>query len=400
MTLGTPTQPARTEPGSVPPAMGVEEEFLLVDTGTGLPRSCNCLVADTAAGLGLALQLELTGCQIETNTPVCPTARELRANLLTLRSTLAAAAVGEGCLPVAVGAPILAPWRLPVTATDRYLRMQREYGVLTAEQGVCGCHVHVDVPDRETAVQVCNHVRGWLPTLLALGANSAVHRGLDSGHASWRTVLWSQWPAAGPPPIFRSADHYDALVDMLVDSGVLMDERMVYWDIRPSCHLPTVEIRVADVQPTVDETVLLALLIRALVTTATWAVGRGDPTPVTDLSSVRAATAIAARDGLTGRALDPSTERPTTAVAMIAALLTHVRDALDESGDRQLVAALLQRQIAAGNGAQWQRRTLRECPDPAAVVALAARRTVPDTVPPVDDEHPGEPVACESVVRE
>lgn len=358
------------------PTVGVEEEFLLVDAVSFRPRACNRRVADVAAELGLALQLELTECQVETNTPVCHTAVELRAHLLGMRSTLATAARAEGCRPVAVGAPVIGPGRLPVTADERYLRMRGEYGVLTTEQGVCGCHVHVDVPDHETAVGVCNHLRGWLPTLLALSANSALHRGTDSGYASWRSVLWSQWPAAGPPPVFRSADHYDALVDLLVDSGVLLDERMVYWDIRPSCHLPTVEIRVPDVQPTVDDALLLALLIRALVTTAVRAVGRGDPAPDADLTVVRAATALAARDGIDGRAIDPRVGRPSTGRAMLAALLAHVRDALEQAGDRPMVDLLLRRRIATGNGAQWQRRALKECGDPAAVVALAADRTV------------------------
>lgn len=364
-----------------PPTVGVEEEFLLVDAETGQPRLCNAEVAAAAGEFGVELQLELSRCQVETNTPACHDSRELRASLLGMRSAVGAAAMQDGCHLVAVGTPILAPWRLPISASDRYRRMERQFGVLAVEQGVCGCHVHVEVPDRETAVQVSNHVRPWLPTLLSLSANSALHRGLDSGYASWRSILWSRWPASGPPPLFRSADHYDSVVDTLVDSGLLMDERMVYWDVRPSCHLPTVEIRVADVQPTVDETVLVAALTRALVMTATRGVERGDAPPPVDLEILRAAAWIAAREGIAGRAIDPRTGRPVGARGMLDALVEHVHESLDELREFRLVRNLLRREFETGNGSQWQRRALREHRDPVTVIGLAARRTLQDSVP-------------------
>src|SRR5262249_25263362 len=133
--------------------------------------------------------------------------------------------------------------------------------------------------DRAAAIDVSNWLRPWLPSLLALSANSALYRNADTGHASWRSVLWRRWPAAGPPPFFASVDEYDQTVRMLVDSGVILDSDMIYWDVRPSSSFPTVEVRVADVPATVTETVLLATLIRAAVMTALEARDRGGPTP-------------------------------------------------------------------------------------------------------------------------
>ncbi|MFF0813617.1 glutamate--cysteine ligase [Rhodococcus sp. NPDC003318] len=363
------------------PSIGVEEEFLLVDPDTGNPLMLNTAVAASAAELGLDLQLELARCQVETNSPVCWDAQTLRGHLLRMRSTAAAAAMRHGGRLIAVGTPLVGPWRLPITDADRYRRMAERFGVLTIEQGVCGCHVHVAVPDRETAVQVCNHVRPWLPTLLALGGNSSVHRGVDSGFASWRSILWSRWPASGPPPLFDSADHYDRTVATMVDAGVLMDERMVYWDIRPSCHLPTVELRVADVQATVGETVMLATLIRALAMTAIREVERGDPVPAVPLDTLRAATWLAAREGLCGSAIDPRIGRPVTSAHMLDALVAHVHDALDELGEFRHVRSALRRQLANGTGAEWQRRSLREHGDAVRVVGLAVGRTLDDGVP-------------------
>lgn len=155
-----------------------------------------------------------------------------------------------------------------MTGKQRYQLMAAEYGALAEDQGVCGCHVHVGVPDADHAVQVSNHIRPWLPALLALGANSPFFDGRDTGHASWRTTVWSRWPVCGVPPRFHSAAHYDDLVGRLVDAGVIADAGMVYYYVRPSQHVPTVEVRVADVATTVEEALLQAALTRALVGTA------------------------------------------------------------------------------------------------------------------------------------
>ncbi|MCV7200908.1 YbdK family carboxylate-amine ligase, partial [Mycolicibacterium peregrinum] len=160
------------------------------------------------------------------------------------------------------------PHAFPVTDAPRYRRIGAQFGMIAHEQGICGCHVHVRVPDRAAAIYVSNWLRPWLPSLLALSANSPLYRNADTGHASWRSVLWSRWPAAGPPPFFTSPEDFDRTVRLLVDAGVILDEDMVYWDVRPSADFPTVEVRVADVPATVAETVLLATLIRAAVMTA------------------------------------------------------------------------------------------------------------------------------------
>ena len=140
--------------------------------------------------------------------------------------------------------------------------------------------------------------------LLALSANSAIYRGVDTGYASWRNVLWGRWPSAGPPPYFESVAHYDAEVSMLLDCGAMLDDGMLYWDIRPSSKFPTVEIRVADVPATAAETVLLATLSRAAVMTALNAYDRGERAPRIDDHVVRAAYWKAAHDGLDGQAVD------------------------------------------------------------------------------------------------
>jgi len=59
------------------PTVGVEEEFLLVDPRTGEPAPHNAAVAAEAERRGITLQLELSGCQVETTSSVAATSAEL-----------------------------------------------------------------------------------------------------------------------------------------------------------------------------------------------------------------------------------------------------------------------------------------------------------------------------------
>src|SRR5258708_5648713 len=265
--------------GWVHPSMGVEEEFLLVDPSTGHPLPCSLAVVEAAEKLGVRLQLEFTQCQVETTSPVCWHTHELRTGLAEMRSTAADAAAQCGARLLAVGVPVLGSAVLPITDIRRFRTIASRFGYLAGTRGVCAGHVHVGVPDRETAVQVGNYLRPWLPALLALTANSPIHRGVDTGFASWRSIMLSRWPCSGPPPWFASVEHYDAVVEEMVEGGVILDEGMINWDVRPSAHLPTVEVRVSDVPATVDETVLLATVVRALVMTALRSISRGGGAP-------------------------------------------------------------------------------------------------------------------------
>lgn len=344
------------------PSFGVEEEFLLVDWDSGRPMGCNADVAAHAADRGVDVQLELTTCQVETATVKTESSVQLRQELSRLRAATAEAARRAGAALLAIGVPPVAHPDVTITGTERYRRIAERFGALAAEQGVCGCHVHVEVPHRDAAVQVCNWLRPWLPVLLSLTANSAVHAGVDTGYASWRSVLWGRWPSAGPPPHFETAAHYDAVVAMLVDSGAILDEAMLYWDVRPSSKFPTVEIRVADVAATVAEAVLLATLCRAAVMTALGAYERGETAPRVDDHLLRAAYWRSARDGLEGRLLDPFDGWVAAPAArVLGGFLGALRPALAELGE-DWVDAEVHRLLREGNGAMRQRRAFGATP--------------------------------------
>jgi carboxylate-amine ligase len=341
--------------------VGVEEEFLLVDPHSGAPVPKNSEVARLAAEQGVDLQLELTTCQVETATDVLATRSELLSEITRLRTAAAKAAEDCGAQLLAVGLPPTVPHEFPITDKPRYHAIAERFGMIAREQGICGCHVHVAVPDRDIAVHVCNRLRGWLPKLLALSANSAIYRNADTGYASWRSILWARWPSAGPPPHLASAAEYDAEIAMMQDAGAMLDDGMVYWDARPSANFPTVEVRVADVPSTAAETVLLATLIRAAVMTALDSIERGEPEPRIPEHVLRAAYWRSSRYGLD--------EMGQTFVDELA-------PALEKLGEYEYVRTELQRVKSDGNGAVRQRRAWQRRGDVRDVLAEAAAATV------------------------
>ncbi|WP_413768504.1 glutamate--cysteine ligase [Rhodococcus pyridinivorans] len=371
------TGPTNTAPvrGGAAATIGVEEEFVLVDPRTGRPLLRSLDVIEAGCALGIELEVELSPCQVETATAVCTHPQDLRDQLRRSRATAADAAARAGCRLVAVGTPIFEPPSGSVTSTPRYQRMAQHYGGV-ADGVICGCHVHIGVDDRDRAAQIINYLHPWLPTLLALTANSPIADGRDTGYASWRYLRWGRWPSAGLPPRCASVADYDAAVESLLTTGTILDPRMVYWDVRISARHPTLEIRIADVPATVEETVTLATLVYALVAQATASIERGEPAPSIDQELLRAACWRAARDGLAGHGVDLGSAQLVPAVDLIWRLLDQLRPVLEELDAYRPVHDALAVTLDRGNGAIRQRRILESGGSFTEVVADAARRTV------------------------
>ena len=168
------------------------------------------------------------------------------------------------------------PQDVLLTDDARYRELLRRFPHAMSTSGTCACHVHVGVPTRQAGVEVLLRLRRWLPALIALTAGSPIWRGRDAGWASQRIRLVSRWPTAVPPPPVSTVEEYDERVRADVASGAALDARSVYYLARLSPRYPTVEVRVADVCPTVEDTVSYAALVRALVATALddWLSGR------------------------------------------------------------------------------------------------------------------------------
>ena len=225
--------------------VGVEEEFHLVGLRTRrLTAECSLVLEHLPAG---SFSAELHQTMLEANSSPHVRLVDLAADIAALRRAATDAAARRGLGIVAAGTvPIADQDTGQITASPRYEHMRGEYRVLVSEQLICAMQVHVSMPDRDLAVAVAHRVTPWLPALLALSASSPYWQGNDSGYASYRTLVWRRWPTTRALGKFASAADYDQTVADLVRSGVITDPGMIYFDVRPSAHLPTLELRICE----------------------------------------------------------------------------------------------------------------------------------------------------------
>jgi len=336
---------------------GVEEEYLIVDAETReLRPRAEAVLPSARRALGDQVQPELSMSQIEVETGVCHTLAEVRTELVRLRAEVTAAAEKAGSRLAASGTHPFSDWRdQAITPKERYLELDRDFRLLAWEQQISGCHVHVGVEDREAAIAVMDRCRPWLPVLLALSTNSPFWEGVDSGYSSYRTQVFDRWPVTGTPPVLGTRAEYDRVVEDLVATGSMVDATKLYWDVRPSARFPTVEFRICDVCPTVDDAVLVAGLTRSLVRTCHAQAVAGEPVPCVRSEVVRAARWRAARDGLDDGLVDLTAGRVRPAAEVVEGFLAFLRPDLERSGEWDEVSALAGRTLDLGTGARRQR---------------------------------------------
>ncbi|WP_091090177.1 carboxylate-amine ligase [Micromonospora nigra] len=372
MTGQVATAPATTELLTV----GVEEEFLLVDphTGAAVP-AVDLVMEQVPPELRGQVEREFQTSQIEIGSPPGLELSSIRHSLGMLRAALADAAERAGVRLLAIGTgPVDGPVP-PVVDKPRFDRMVERFRLLVPGPGNNGMHVHVGVPDPDTGVQVLNHVRPWMPVLHAVTANSPFAGGTDTGYASWRSVEWERWPSVAPTPHLDSHEHYERLIRQLIASGVMLDEGMLYWYARLSAKYPTVELRIGDVCPSVDDAVLVAALVRALVATAMEDIAAGRPAIRADHHLLVGAHWRAAHDGLEGQGVDLATGELRPAWELLDGLVERLRPALERHGDLDEVTALLGGLRRHGTGAARQRAVHARTGRLVDVVAEVARQT-------------------------
>ncbi|MFD0275561.1 YbdK family carboxylate-amine ligase [Kitasatospora sp. NPDC127111] len=337
---------------------GVEEEFLLVDRTTRITAPCaDLVVAHAARTLGARAQHEFLATQVEACTRPVTTAAGLHAELAAARRAMAEAAENAGCLLVATGTAVLPSHHpLPLTPTDRYRRVAAHVGPAADQVGgeICGCHVHLGDLGRADALAISAHLRPWLPLLQALCVNSPFCEGRDRGAASSRAGRHLAWPTCGPAPVL-DPEEYERTVRRLITHRVILDRKMLYWYARPSEHLPTLEVRIADTNADADAPLLLAVLLRGLARTFLAAHRNGVPPPRTAAAALREAHRQAARGGLAGVGTDPSTGRRVPMSRLVARLLDLTGPALAEVGDLETARLLLHRRLTCGTDADRQR---------------------------------------------
>lgn len=346
-----------------PYTVGVEEEYQLVDPETGALRShATALRTEDWTG---ELVAELQETTIEIGTPICGSLGDVDEHLRRLRLQAGTVAAAHGVAIVAAGLHPFSEWegheRPPL---ERYRSIEARYGRIARDEHIFGMHVHIGVPEQTDRLRLMNILRHYLPHMLALSASSAFFEGADTGFASYRTILWRRWPNSGIPPRFGSAEEFDHYVKMMLDAGVMADPWNLYWSMRPHPRYPTLEFRVTDVCPNVDDAIAIVALARALVHAAVEGTLEDESPrhlPATiEQELLRVNEWRVARDGLEGRLIDTlagAGHRPVRDA--IRTLVDRIGRSAEQLGDARALAHV-ERIVERGNASERMRMRSRD----------------------------------------
>ena len=319
--------------------IGLEEELLLVDPETlQLAHVADRILPRTALPRE-RIDHEAFLAELEIRSDPSPSVGAATGQLAEGR----AAATTAGATVMAAGLhPDARLFDVELVQSERYERVENQMRGLIKRTPECALHVHVGVPDPESAVAAMNGLRERLPLLHALGANSPFWFGGDSGMASSRAAVIRAYPGRGIPPVLGSWDEYLAALDAVRAGGGPTDHTMVWWDARPQPRLGTVELREVDVQTDLESAAAIAALTRAIVRHAI-------EEPPADLAPEQAlhwSSFRAARDGLDAEIYHEGGPRPLREVA--ESVLARL-DAIDPEVEG------IGRIVREGNGADRQR---------------------------------------------
>jgi glutamate---cysteine ligase / carboxylate-amine ligase len=347
--------------------VGVEEELFLCDPVTGSQINASGAVLERAKPDAGRIERELHACQIELISDISSNVGEAIGTLSALRATVletGAGLVGSGTHPAA------AEGEAEITDKERYERIRDLLGDAVATP-VGGLHIHVGMPDPETAIRAFNGLRRHLPLLQALGANSPFRHGRDTGLASAREVSVRGWPRSGVPQAMAGYEDFLERTSLLVRAADVPDYTWFWWKLRPHPKLGTVEVRALDAQSSLEDVSALVALTHCLAREAAVAA----PSPELPSEILEEGIFRAARFGVRARLPDETGRLRPVSELLAAALATAGRHAAELGCTAELggLAGLLER----GGGAGRQ-RAVHEIAGMEAVLRELLRLTTPD----------------------
>ncbi len=250
--------------------LGIEEEYLLTDNAT------RNLVSDPPEGflndcqqalMGLDGQVgpEFMRSQVEVGTGVCANIKSARKNLAELRSSVARCSFPYGISPIASSTHPFAEWDAQLhTDKERYNVIAADLQMIARRMLISGMHVHIGIEDDDMRIDIMNQATYFLPHLLAFSTSSPFWRGQLTGLSSYRLSIFDELPRTGLPEYFSSYGEYKRTVDVLVTAGLIEDGSKIWWDLRPSARFPTLEMRITDICPLLDDSIAIAALYQCL----------------------------------------------------------------------------------------------------------------------------------------
>jgi carboxylate-amine ligase len=356
--------------------LGIEEEFQIVDPVTrDLKSHIEEILEEGKVVLRENIKPEMHQSVVEVGTEICETIHDARREVVKLRSTLDELARKKDLRIAAAGTHPFARWEAQkITDHERYRMMVEDMQQVARANLIFGLHVHVGMPDRETAIQVMNTARYFIPHIFALSTNSPFWMGSNTGFKSYRIKIFERFPRTGIPDTFESLSDFEEYIKLLVKTNCIDNPKRIWWDIRLHPNFHTLEWRVCDIPMRIDETIALAALMQAVTVKLYKLFEQNLGFRMYRTRLLNENRWRAARYGITGKLIDFGKQREVQMSSLIDELLEFVDDVLDELESRREVEYI--RQIMTmGTGADRQLAVWNKTNDLNAVVDLIIDET-------------------------
>jgi glutamate---cysteine ligase / carboxylate-amine ligase len=366
--------------------IGIEEEYQTIDPTTRDLRSHIQaeIIQKGKTLLAERVKPEMHQSVIEIGTGVCPNIKEAKAEIRSIRQQIIGLARQNGLRLAAAGTHPFAQWRdQEIYPDDRYRMIVEDMKMVARANLIFGLHVHIGIEDRETAIQIMNAARYFLPHILALSANSPFWQGMDTGLRSYRCKVFDKFPRTNIPDLYSSWSEFENYVNLLIKTNCMDNAKKIWWDIRPHPHFPTLEFRICDIPMRVDETIAIAALCQAIV-------AKLYRLHEQNLSFRHYSRALimenkwrAARYGLGGKLIDFGKQSEVPVRDLIYEILEFVNDVTGELDSKEEIAYIT-RILDEGNGADRQLRVFGETGDLNQVVDYVIEQTEQGLFQPVE----------------
>src|SRR3984893_11078986 len=317
--------------------LGIEEEFAIVDPQTRELRSHIQEILEAGKDTSKEqIKPEMHQSVVELGTEICADIQCAREHVVDLRSKLASLAGERGLKIASVGTHPFSHWRDQlITEGERYAQILKDMQSLARANLIFGLHVHVGIPDRETAIHVMNQARYFLPHVYALSVNSPFWVGQDTGLKGYRLKVFERFPRTGIPDAFESLSEYEDYCKLLVRTGCIDNPKKIWWDIRLHPVFDTLEVRVCDAQSRVGDTLEIFVMKLAVISKLFKLLRQNTTFRVYRRRLLDENRWRASRYGIDGKLIDFGREAEVETKNLIRELLEFVRDEAEQLGSQR-----------------------------------------------------------------
>jgi carboxylate-amine ligase len=349
--------------------LGIEEEFAIIDPDTRELRShIHEILEGGRVALKEQIKPEMHQSVVELGTEICESIVWARDHVIALRTKLAELAARSGLKIASMGTHPFSHWRDQlITEGERYQEIVKDMQSLARANLIFGLHVHVGIPNRETAIHVMNQARYFLPHIYALSVNSPFWVGQNTGLKGYRLKVFERFPRTGIPDSFESLSEYEDYCKLLVKTGCIDNAKKIWWDIRLHPFFDTLEVRVCDAQSRVDDTLAIAALIQAVIAKLHKLLHQNITFRIYRRRLLDENRWRAARYGIDGKLIDFGKEAEVDERSLLYELLEFVSTEVKELGSEREMAHI-ERIVREGAGADRQLAVWEQTQDMKAVV--------------------------------